>query len=119
MDAYVRGILMSQLFWSSHTQSMTFYTDVFLKSLAPGSRLLEIGPGHGLLWSAQSTSSAPGPSGAGFEARPDYLDVHYRHEGLTSAAAAYAGWVRHAVPASNRRQSSPREPSTRISYKSE
>lgn len=49
MEAYMRGLLVTQLFWTNHSQSIEFYTDHFLGQLAPGSDLLEIGPGHGLL----------------------------------------------------------------------
>jgi 2-polyprenyl-3-methyl-5-hydroxy-6-metoxy-1,4-benzoquinol methylase len=46
---YMRGLLVSQIFWSNHTKSIGFYEDRFLGSLAPEAQLLEIGPGHGLL----------------------------------------------------------------------
>ncbi|RYD68453.1 MAG: class I SAM-dependent methyltransferase [Sphingomonadales bacterium] len=50
MEAYMRGLLVTQLFWSNHSDSIAFYTDTFLKSLPQGASLLEIGPGHGLLF---------------------------------------------------------------------
>lgn len=49
MESYMRGLLVTQLFWSNHTKSIDFYTNTFLRGLKPGTRLLEIGPGHGLL----------------------------------------------------------------------
>lgn len=49
MAAYMRGLLLTQLFWANHTQSIAFYTDRFLGELREGADLLEIGPGHGLL----------------------------------------------------------------------
>jgi 2-polyprenyl-3-methyl-5-hydroxy-6-metoxy-1,4-benzoquinol methylase len=49
MRSYMRGLLMTQVFWSNHTASMRFYVDDFLARNADGYDLLEIGPGHGLL----------------------------------------------------------------------
>jgi 2-polyprenyl-3-methyl-5-hydroxy-6-metoxy-1,4-benzoquinol methylase len=46
---YMRGLLVSQIFWSNHTKSIGFYEDRFLKTLSSNAQLLEIGPGHGLL----------------------------------------------------------------------
>ena len=47
MQKYMEGLLISQLFWSNHAKSYLFH-DSFLSGLQPGSRYLEIGPGHGL-----------------------------------------------------------------------
>lgn len=49
MAAYMRGLLLTQLLWTNHTQSIDFYTRRFLRNLPDGTELLEIGPGHGLL----------------------------------------------------------------------
>lgn len=49
MAAYMRGLLVTQLFWTNHTRSISFYTERFLGELSAGAELLEIGPGHGLL----------------------------------------------------------------------
>lgn len=51
MQSYMRGLLMTQVFWSNHTSSMQFYLREFLDKNRQGVDLLEIGPGHGLLFS--------------------------------------------------------------------
>jgi 2-polyprenyl-3-methyl-5-hydroxy-6-metoxy-1,4-benzoquinol methylase len=51
MLRYMRGLLMTQIFWSNHAASMRFYLNEFLIGNAAGYDLLEIGPGHGLLFS--------------------------------------------------------------------
>lgn len=49
MGRYMNGLLMSQLWWSNHTDIIGFYRRDFLATLPGGTRHLEIGPGHGLL----------------------------------------------------------------------
>ena len=51
MQSYMRGLLMTQVFWANHTASMDFYVNEFLAKNRKGYDLLEIGPGHGLLFS--------------------------------------------------------------------
>jgi 2-polyprenyl-3-methyl-5-hydroxy-6-metoxy-1,4-benzoquinol methylase len=51
MRNYMRGLLLTQVFWSNHAAAMTFYLQDFLAHLPNGYDLLEIGPGHGLLFS--------------------------------------------------------------------
>jgi 2-polyprenyl-3-methyl-5-hydroxy-6-metoxy-1,4-benzoquinol methylase len=51
MQKYMRGLLMTQVFWSNHAASMNFYLQQFLAGNRDGYDLLEIGPGHGLLLS--------------------------------------------------------------------
>jgi len=48
MSRYVRGILISQLVWHPHALAFEFFRSRFLALCPPGSRHLEIGPGHGL-----------------------------------------------------------------------
>ena len=48
MTRYMNGLLITQLWWSNHTDVIEFYTDEFLGILTNGNRHLEIGPGHGL-----------------------------------------------------------------------
>ena len=50
MQAYMRGLLMTQVFWSNHAASMNFFMHEFLASNPGGYDHLEIGPGHGLLF---------------------------------------------------------------------
>lgn len=49
MQQYMRGLLVTQVYWSNHTASIGFYSTEFLAGNRPGYELLEIGPGHGLL----------------------------------------------------------------------
>jgi 2-polyprenyl-3-methyl-5-hydroxy-6-metoxy-1,4-benzoquinol methylase len=51
MRRYMRGLLLTQVFWSNHTAAMDFYMNRFLEGTRPGSALLEVGVGHGLLLS--------------------------------------------------------------------
>lgn len=60
MAAYMRGLLVTQLFWTNHTRSIAFYTERFLGALPQGTRLLEIGPGHGLLLARAVQAVGPG-----------------------------------------------------------
>jgi 2-polyprenyl-3-methyl-5-hydroxy-6-metoxy-1,4-benzoquinol methylase len=48
MTAYIQGLLLSQLYWSNHSHVIDTYLHHFLADLPPHSKLLEIGPGHGL-----------------------------------------------------------------------
>ncbi|HEX3786924.1 MAG TPA: class I SAM-dependent methyltransferase [Pseudonocardiaceae bacterium] len=52
MARYLDGLLLSQLLWANHTRSLEIYEGDFLAHLGPHSRLLEVGPGHGLLLAA-------------------------------------------------------------------
>ncbi|MGA1224682.1 MAG: class I SAM-dependent methyltransferase [Phycisphaerales bacterium] len=47
MTRYMNGLLMTQLWWSNHTQALLSYERDFLGGAS--GRCLEIGPGHGLL----------------------------------------------------------------------
>jgi 2-polyprenyl-3-methyl-5-hydroxy-6-metoxy-1,4-benzoquinol methylase len=60
MRRYMRGLLLTQLFWSNHTASLNFYLREFLEQVAWQCDLLEIGPGHGLLLSHAATSARVG-----------------------------------------------------------
>jgi 2-polyprenyl-3-methyl-5-hydroxy-6-metoxy-1,4-benzoquinol methylase len=48
MKRYMNGLLMTQLWWSNHTEVIRFYRERFLATNKPGYTHLEIGPGHGL-----------------------------------------------------------------------
>lgn len=60
MQSYMRGLLMTQVFWSNHTASMAFFTDEMLAGNTENYRLLEIGPGHGLLFSRAAADPRAG-----------------------------------------------------------
>ena len=49
MARYMNGLLLSNVFWANHANAFTHFATQYLPRLAPGSRHLEIGPGHGLL----------------------------------------------------------------------
>jgi ubiquinone/menaquinone biosynthesis C-methylase UbiE len=48
MSKYVRGILISQFIWSPHARAFDYFRTHFLPKNPPGTRHLEVGPGHGL-----------------------------------------------------------------------
>jgi len=48
MGPYMDGLLVSQVLWSNHAQTLLSFTEDFLPRLHPGARVLEVGPGHGL-----------------------------------------------------------------------
>lgn len=49
MAHYMNGLLMTNVWWSNHTDAMRFYVGDFLGAMTTPFRHLEIGPGHGLL----------------------------------------------------------------------
>lgn len=49
MNNYLRGLLLTQIFWQNQTTSFQFYVEKFLSSIRNSADYLEIGPGHGLL----------------------------------------------------------------------
>jgi len=51
MTPYMNGLLMTQLWWANHTESIAFLKDRFLPSMPDKYDVLEVGPGHGLLLS--------------------------------------------------------------------
>lgn len=48
MSRYLRGILMSQIFWDNHARAIDWFREQFLVSCRSGGDYLEVGPGHGL-----------------------------------------------------------------------
>ena len=64
MDSYMNGLLMTQIYWSNHTASFTFYRDRYLTALPEKYTFVEVGPGHGLLlYQAASDPRAGSVSG--------------------------------------------------------
>ncbi len=49
MPKYMEGLLTSYAIWPNHVAASHHYAHTFLKVIAPGARMLEIGPGHGML----------------------------------------------------------------------
>ncbi len=48
MKNYMRGLLISSIFWANHASSYTYFIRSFLTRLPDNFNYLEIGPGHGL-----------------------------------------------------------------------
>lgn len=46
---YLDGLLMTYVLWPNHARMLAFLTEEFIPRLPNAARLLEIGPGHGLL----------------------------------------------------------------------
>ena len=46
---YLDGLLMTYVLWPNHARMLVFLAEEFIPLLPTGARLLEIGPGHGLL----------------------------------------------------------------------
>jgi len=55
MTPYMNGLLMTQLWWPNHTASISFLKHRFLSVCPDNYRVLEVGPGHGLLLSYPAT----------------------------------------------------------------
>lgn len=49
MTRYMNGLLLSCVLWVNHARALRHYVRRFLPGIPSGARLLEIGPGHGLL----------------------------------------------------------------------
>lgn len=60
MSRYMNGLMLTQLWWSNHTECFSFYCDSFLKKNTEGYSHLEIGPGHGLLLAQAAKDSRCG-----------------------------------------------------------
>ncbi len=69
MQKYMHGLLMTQALWSNHSASIGFYTREFLAKNRQGYELLEIGPGHGLLFS-RAAADARAKSVTGWDLSP-------------------------------------------------
>lgn len=48
MTRYMNGLLLSQLWWRNHTETLRFFREDFVARNPSGVRHLEVGPGHGL-----------------------------------------------------------------------
>jgi SAM-dependent methyltransferase len=49
MSHYMNGLMITQVWWSNHTEASIFYLEKFLKGFTTPFRHLEIGSGHGML----------------------------------------------------------------------
>jgi len=47
MTRYMNGLLVSNVIWDNHARSFSNFIHEFLPGLGEGTRLLEVGPGHG------------------------------------------------------------------------
>ena len=46
---YLDGLAMTYVLWPNHARMITFFADEFVPRLPPGSRVVEVGVGHGLM----------------------------------------------------------------------
>jgi 2-polyprenyl-3-methyl-5-hydroxy-6-metoxy-1,4-benzoquinol methylase len=51
MSRYMRGVLLSNVFWDNHARAFAHFLNRFLPSLPENADYLEVGPGHGLFLS--------------------------------------------------------------------
>jgi 2-polyprenyl-3-methyl-5-hydroxy-6-metoxy-1,4-benzoquinol methylase len=73
MHDYMRGLLVTQIYWANHTASMGCYRTRLLDRLPMGSDLLEIGPGHGL-YLARAIECGRCRSVTGWDISPTSMD---------------------------------------------
>lgn len=73
MARYMNGLLLSNILWRNHSYAITAYADDYLASLAAGTELLEIGPGHGLLLYF-AASNAKVASVSGWDVSPTSIE---------------------------------------------
>jgi 2-polyprenyl-3-methyl-5-hydroxy-6-metoxy-1,4-benzoquinol methylase len=73
MAKYMNGLLISNVMWDNHARAFAHFATDYLGRLAPGSRHLEIGPGHGLylLFAARCPQVA---SIAGWDVSPTSIE---------------------------------------------
>lgn len=60
MSRYMNFVLLTHIMWDNHARALEHYESVYLASLPPNARHLEIGPGHGLLLHQASRAPAVG-----------------------------------------------------------
>ncbi|MGW6456771.1 class I SAM-dependent methyltransferase [Streptomyces sp. NPDC055078] len=63
MARYMRGLLLSQVLWHNHARVMDVYVAEFLRRRGQRGRLLEAGPGHGLLLALAARHRVPDLNG--------------------------------------------------------
>jgi 2-polyprenyl-3-methyl-5-hydroxy-6-metoxy-1,4-benzoquinol methylase len=80
MTEYLDGLALTYALWPNHTRMLRFYVEHFLPLVPHGSRLLEIGPGHGLLATVLLAR------------RPDvrYVGIDISPRSISYSAAAFA-----------------------------
>lgn len=75
MKPYINGLLMSQLFWSNHTQMLCFYRENFLfNNPSTNYSHLEVGPGHGILLTMASVDTNTNEI-SGWDISPSSIDA--------------------------------------------
>jgi 2-polyprenyl-3-methyl-5-hydroxy-6-metoxy-1,4-benzoquinol methylase len=79
MQSYMKGLLMTQVFWSNHAASIDFFLNQFLSKNKSDYDLLEIGPGHGLLFS-RATSDPRARTIQGWDLSP--ASIEESHDAL-------------------------------------
>jgi 2-polyprenyl-3-methyl-5-hydroxy-6-metoxy-1,4-benzoquinol methylase len=72
---YLDGLALTYALWPNHARMIEFMSLEFLPKLRPGDRVVEVGPGHGLL------------SALMFDAQPD---LHYTGVDISPSSLEYA-----------------------------
>jgi len=78
---YLDGLALTYALWPNHAHMIRFMSESFLPRLAPGSRVVEVGVGHGLL-SAMMFEAQPELSYVGVDISPSSL--RYAEQALLS-----------------------------------
>jgi 2-polyprenyl-3-methyl-5-hydroxy-6-metoxy-1,4-benzoquinol methylase len=88
MTRYMNGLLISQLWWRNHTESLHFFREEFVARNPAGVAHLEIGPGHGLLLYLASSSPT-----CGFAQAWDVSDISLIQTQRALTAMRMERWV--------------------------
>lgn len=98
MTRYMRGLLISQLFWNNHFSVIHYYANTYLPSNRLHYSHLEIGPGHGLLlcFAARDPRCA---SAAGWDISPTSLELTRRNLSVLEIASKVRLEQRNAAEA--------------------
>ena len=70
---YLDGLAMTYVLWPNHTRMLTLFVDEFLPRIAAGSRVVEVGVGHGLM-AALMFEAVEGLQYVGVDISPSSLD---------------------------------------------
>lgn len=89
MADYLLGVYLTNTLWGHHLELSLFYHDRFLKRLSPGSRLVEIAPGHGG-WGVWALDTVDQSTLQGFDISPASIT-------LANSIATAAGVAGRAV----------------------
>jgi 2-polyprenyl-3-methyl-5-hydroxy-6-metoxy-1,4-benzoquinol methylase len=80
MTDYLDGLALTYAMWPNHARMLRFYVSEFLPRIPRGARVLEIGPGHGLLASVLLSNRAD----------VQYVGVDISPRSISYSASAFA-----------------------------